>query len=173
MRGVLAFLSLLVYSVAIAADQGIYDENEVRLHMSIDQPTDADQAMLRQLSGWENWNQYGWMTIMSERTGLPHRAWGAGLEFDGNNIETKHLNFVESTLPFFGISQDQIAPEFNKNRSPKHDRIFQTQEVDGYEVLLSKLQTKWRDGKLVLFGLDWWADAQVPEGDLLTENETL
>ena len=110
MKGVLVFLSLLVYSVAIAADQGIYDENEVRLHMSIDQPTDADQAMLRQLSGWENWNQYGWMTIMSERTGLPHRAWGAGLEFDGNNIETKHLNFVESTLPFFGISQDQIAP---------------------------------------------------------------
>lgn len=173
MRGVLAFLSLLVYSVAIAADQGIYDENEVRLNMSIDQPTDADQAMLRQLSGWENWNQYGWMTIMSERTGLPHRAWGAGLEFDGNDIETKHLNFVESTLPFFGISQDQIAPEFNKNRSPKHDRIFQTQEVDGYEVLLSQLQTKWRDGKLVLFGLDWWADAQVPEGDVLTENAIL
>ena len=85
----------------------------------------------------------------------------------------QHLNFVETVLPYFSISQHQISVDFNKNRSLKHDRIFQKQQVNGYDVLFSQLQTKWKEGKLVLWALDWWADAYVPEGEILSDEVIL
>ena len=175
MKNILTVLGVLCYTIVLAADPSGFDPNEVRLQFSNESIMDSHQAQLRLNSGWNDWNSTtnGWMTQMSDRTGLPHRAWGAGLEFVGEAIESKHLNFIETVLPIFNIPLDQISGDLNPNRSPKHQRIFQTQEVEGYQVLLSSLQTKWRDGKLVLWGLDWWADAQVPEGDLLDENQIL
>ena len=175
MRGLLAVIGLTIGGVLFASDSVGDDQYEIRLNMSVNQPTETQQAWLRKKSGWDNWNQTtsGWMTIMSERTGLPHRAWGAGIDFDGVDVETKHLNFVETVLPYFSIPQNQIAADFNKNRSPKHDRIFQKQQVNGYDVLLSQLQTKWKEGKLVLWALDWWADAYVPEGEILSDEVIL
>ena len=175
MKNFFTLIGLLFCTTVLAADPSGFDPNEVRLIMSTEALNDDQQALLRINSGWNDWNSgtSGWMVMMSEKTGLPHRAWGEGLEFDGNDIETKHLNFIESIFPIFDISTDQIAPEFNQNRSPKHTRIFQGQEVDGYSVLLSQLQTKWFDGKLVLWGLDWWPDAHVPEGEILSENQIL
>ena len=158
MRGLLAVIGLTIGGVLFASDSVGDVQYEIRLNMSVNQPTETQQAWLRKKSGWDNWNQTtsGWMTIMSKRTGLPHRAWGAGIDFDGGDVETKHLNFVETVLPYFSISQHQISVDFNKNRSLKHDRIFQKQQVNGYDVLLSQLQTKWKEGKLVLWALDWW-----------------
>lgn len=179
MKNLLVIFTLFASTVVLAADPVGNDPYEVRLNMSVEQPTENQQAWLRLQSGWNEWNSTinsttnGWMAIMSDRTGLPHRAWGAGLDFSGEHVAEKHEDFVQTVLPFFNISTDQISQEFNSNRSPKHDRIFQYQVVEGYRVLLSELQTKWRDGKLVLWGLDWWADAYVPEGEILSENEIL
>ena len=106
MRGLLAVIGLTIGGVLFASDSVGDDQYEIRLNMSVNQPSETQQAWLRKKSGWDNWNQTtsGWMTIMSERTGLPHRAWGAGIDFDGVDVETKHLNFVETVLPFTFIT---------------------------------------------------------------------
>lgn len=175
MKNFLTLLALCYCTCVLAVDPSGFDPNEIRLGITSYLIDDAQQAQLRMNSGWQNWNSTtnGWMVMMSEKTGLPHRAWGKGIEFIGNDVETKHLDFVATAFPYFDVNPNILSDDFNINRSSKHERVFQNQQVDGYTVLLSQIQTKWSDGKLVMWGLDVWPDAHVPEGEILSDNQIL
>ena len=170
------FVSLVLSNV-FASVEGGSDEYEVRLVSNTNVVNDHNQAMLRMSSEWMNWedNHDGWMAIMDDMTGLPHRAWGPGIDVNGISLELKHSNFVSQELSMFGVKTDHLAtPRFsNKTGANIHERVFQSQTVNGYDVLLSQIQTKWRGGELGMWGVDWWADAHVPEGEILGDDVIL
>ena len=168
------FVCLVLSNVFASVEVGS-DEYEVRLVSNPNVVNDHNQAMLRMSSEWMNWeaDNIGWMAIMDDMTGLPHRAWGPGIDVNGISLELKHSNFVSQELSMFGVITDHLAtPRFsNKTGENIHERVFQSQTVNGYDVLLSQIQTKWRGGELVMWGIDWWADAHVPEGDVLGDDD--
>ena len=100
MKKILIIFSLFASNAALAADPLDNDPYEVRLNISVNQPTENQQAWFRRQSGWSEWNSTtdGWMAIMSDRTGLPHRAWGGGLDFSGENVAEKHEDFVQTVF---------------------------------------------------------------------------
>ena len=172
MKNLLAIIGVFIAFNAMGADSTGYDPNEIRLNFNKSEYSEYQQVLLRNNSAWEDWNSYGWMAMMSPKTGLPHRAWGTGLEIEGADLEAKHENFLEE-LQIFGIDLISISSEIHQNRSSKHHRFFQSQTFNGYPVLFSQLQTKWRDGKLVLWSLDWYNDLAISEAEILSENELL
>jgi len=147
------------------------DVNEIRLSISSSDLSQNSQALLRATSYWSQWeiSHAGWMTTMSSKTGFPHRAWGPGVVISGADIDSKHNEFVVNQLTLFGIDKSQLSDAVVVANSESHSRVFQTQTISGYPVLFSQLQTKWKEGKLVMWGLDWWSDAELPVGDLLDD----
>ena len=71
----------------------------------IDDPQPDEQFALREASGWNNWaaDHAKWRCIMSEATGLPHRAFGPAIDVPGQSIADKASAFVASELNGFGI----------------------------------------------------------------------
>ena len=171
------FISLGIISHVLASGEIGNDEYEVRLVSSSSVVNEDSQAMLRKSSEWASWeaDNDGWMAIMDEMTGLPHRAWGPGIDIDGVGLEIKHSTFVEQGLSMFGVRAEQLADArySDKMGESNHQRVFQSQIVDGYDVLLSQIQTKWKGDKLVMWGVDWWGDAQVPVGEILNDDVIL
>ena len=147
------------------------DVNEIRLSITSTEISQESQAVFRTTSYWSQWeiNHPGWIASMSAKTGLPHRAWGSAITVNGAGVESKHDEFVVNELTLFGIDKTQLSDDFVFVNSGSHSRVFQTQTISGYPVLFSQVQTKWKDGKLVMWGLDWWSDAEVPVGDLLVD----
>jgi hypothetical protein len=175
MKSFLAIIGLVICGSVFAADPTGDDVYQVRLQISTGAPSELQQANLRAASSWNVWadSHSGWRAIMSDRTGLPHRAWGTSIVVDGTDLETKHNHFVADVLSTFGVLPEHLSDDIVSNRSGKHDRFFQGQTVSGYPVLQSVIQTKWKSGKLLMWGLDWWPDATVPEGDVLSDSEVL
>ena len=64
------------------------DPFEVRLDVKDGMPEEQQQAILRNQSEWADWslNHPKWRSIMSPRTGLPHRAFGPAIEIAGPGI---------------------------------------------------------------------------------------
>ncbi len=162
-------------SEAEASSVGLGDIYEVRLVVNSRGVNEEAQAELRANSEWESWviDNDGWMSIMDARTGLPHRAWGSGVEVEGATLEMRHDAFVSQDLTAFGVVVESTANArfAHKMKVSSHERVFQSQIVEGYDVLLSQIQTKWKNDKLVMWGLDWWADAEVPEGEVMNDDE--
>ena len=173
----IGFVFLGIISHVFASGETGNDEYEVRLVSSSSVVNEDSQAMLRKSSEWASWeaDNEGWMAIMDDMTGLPHRAWGPGIDIGGVGLETKHSTFVEQGLSIFGVRAEQLADArySDKMGESNHQRVFQSQIVDGYDVLLSQIQTKWKGDKLVMWGADWWGDAQVPVGEILDDDVIL
>ena len=171
------FVYLVLLSCVFASNDVGGDQYEVRLVSKSSVVNEDSQAMLRMSSEWMSWeaDHEGWMALMDDKTGLPHRAWGAGIDVTGADLNQRHTTFVEQGLSMFGVKSEHLAEArfSEKMRENSHARVFQSQRVNGYDVLLSQIQTKWKDGKLVMWGLDWWSDAYVPEGDILDDGALL
>ncbi|MBT6175069.1 MAG: T9SS type A sorting domain-containing protein [Flavobacteriales bacterium] len=178
MKNLIAIAFSLVCFQFVVDAQSV-DVYEVRLSLGdltsiVDE---VDQAVLRAESEWGVWsNEHeGWRVVMGGGTKLPHRAWGGGIEVEGEGLEMRHAVFVQGEMSLFGVDVDQLgeARYAYKSSGAIHERAFSNQTIEGYDVLLSSLTTKWRDGKLVMWGLDWWPDAIVPEGQILSDDEIL
>ncbi len=175
------FLSIVIGVLCshFLGDAQSIDSYEVRLqHGDLSSITgEAEQAQLRLDSEWDVWvNEHdGWRVVMGDGTRLPHRAWGQGIEVEGDGLEMRHSVFAHGDMTMFGVDAAQISGTkyVRKSSGAIHDRAFSSQTVSGYDVLLSSLTTKWRDGKLVMWGLDWWPDATVPDGQVLSDEEIL
>lgn len=178
MKNLIAICFSLVSLGGIVNAQNI-EANEVRLRLgeSATIIEEVEQAKLRSQSEWGVFESEheGWRVVMGGGTKLPHRAWGGGIEIEGQGLEMQHAAFSQGEMNIFGVNVNQVGETKYAHKSTKgvHDRAFSTQIIDGYEVLLSSLITKWRDGKLVMWGLDWWPDAIVPEGDILSDDEII
>lgn len=166
----LAILAFYVSSSQAQFDPtGSWDPQEIRLlNMELD-PSDAQQAQLRTASAWPEWaaNHPKWRTIMSASTGLPHRAFGPAMELGGSGIEEKAMNFAATSLVDFGV-QDELEWTIHQ-QTGRHEWAFANQTVNGIPVEGGRITTKWLDGKLVLWGADWFRDAAIPSGDWLSE----
>lgn len=168
---VLFFLASVTSSLLATEPTGL-DAHEVKLQFKSDQPTHFSQSQLRANSNWSTWEQTtdGWMAIFNEKTGLPHRAWGKGIPMNG------HEDFLNTVLTNFNVDISQLS-EIHSVRAGEngsiHDRFFQGQTVDGYPVLFSSVQSKWKDSKLIMWSADVWRDAAVPEGIILSDSEIL
>jgi hypothetical protein len=149
------------------------DLHEVRFRGTpVTVPQETQQARLRAESAWPGFatEHPRWQAVMDAHTGLPHRAYGPGLTYDGMDWEGRLLAF-EAELAAFGINADF---EWDVHESgAKHDWAFAQQSVEGVPVFGAKVMTKWRDGALVAWGADWYRDATFPEGELLSEQDLL
>ncbi|MGY8929552.1 MAG: hypothetical protein ACKVHK_07775, partial [Flavobacteriales bacterium] len=178
MKNLIAIAFSLVCFQFVVDAQSI-DVYEVRLSLGDLTPKveEVDQVVLRAESEWGVWasEHDGWRVVMGRGTKLPHRAWGGGIEVEGEGLEMRHAVFVQGEMSMFGVDVDQLgeARYAYKSSGAIHERAFSSQTIEGYDVLLSSLTTKWREGKLVMWGLDWWPDAIVPEGQILSDDEIL
>src|SRR6056300_551257 len=93
----LTFLAGLLAFAAGAQNEALYDISiavdplEVRMLPLTDDPQPDEQRVLRETSGWNSWaaDHTNWRCIMSEATGLPHRAFGPAIDVPGQSIADK------------------------------------------------------------------------------------
>ena len=148
----------------------VMDPLEVRLDRLEKDPSETQQRILREASGWNQWTEAHpkWRAIMSEATGLPHRAFGPAVPFSGNNLAEKAQNWFDSSLDSFGIASQGIAWDMHTGTG-RHEWAFAEQTFNGIPVEGGRLTTKWLNGELVLWGADWHRDIAMPEGEMLSE----
>ena len=107
----LTFLASLLAFAAGAQNDALYeisvaiDPIEVRMLPLTDDPQLDEQRFLRDASGWNTWaaDHANWRCIMSEATGLPHRAFGPAIEVPGLTIADKTVAFAAEELDEFGV----------------------------------------------------------------------
>ncbi len=165
---------VLSFCLAITAiSQSQYDPYELRFRgIPMTVPEETEQARLRAASGWSDFVEAHprWQAIMDGHTGLPHRAYGPAWAVEGATWAEKLAAF-EGAVAGFGLPGNL---EWTwRETAAKHDWAFATQHVEGIAVYGGKLMTKWHDGALVSWGADWYHDAAVPEGELLSSDALL
>lgn len=160
---------MLLTSRAFAVDPTeARDPNEIRLEPLFGAVDAAEQEVLRQDHAWQAFEDANpkWRAIMHPATGLPHRAYGPALAFDGAE------DFGAEVLTRFGIDAEAIS--WRQVETPgKHDWVFADQIIDGLTVFGGRLTTKWLGEELVMWGADWYRDAEIPTGQWLAEDELM
>jgi hypothetical protein len=132
-------------------------------------PEENRQRELRAASGWSEWSSDHprWRTIMSEATGLPHRAFGPAIDVPGGDLAAKAQLWFETNMGAFGILSQPLEWQLSEGTG-RHSWAFANQIVNGIEVEGGRLTTKWLNGQLVLWGADWFRNVAVPEGETLS-----
>ena len=159
----LAAQSDALYDVHVAIDP-----LEVRMLPLNEDPQSEAQRALRDASGWNEWSQERptWRAIMGDVTGLPHRAFGPALAYDGATVEEKATAFAASDLTSFGIEFDGAWT--TESKMGKHTWAHAQQFSQGIPVKGGKLVTKWWNGQLVMWGADWYRDVPQDADELLS-----
>lgn len=90
------FVYLVLLSYVFASNDVGGDQYEVRLVSKSSVVNEDSQAMLRMSSEWMSWeaDHEGWMALMDDKTGLPHRAWGAGIDVTGADLNQRHTTLL-------------------------------------------------------------------------------
>ncbi len=131
----------------------------------------GEQARLGKQIAWQQFQQgpgHGWKARFDQRTGLPYRAWGKGIDLDLGAAPTAAL--VESRVR--GILRDHPGllgmdvDELVLGRSGRVDRtdtwyLRLDQHHDGVPVYRSSVELRVRFGKLVMLGVKTHPD--IPE----------
>jgi hypothetical protein len=173
MRILLACAALLFGSLVTHAQSDIEfytDPLEVRLPFPKPVTTDAIlQQELREAGGWKYFanDHNGWYAMMSAEHGQPHRAWGKPLDIPGGSTLAKADWFVNNEMRRFGVDPQTLSAPRSYD-SKKHSFVRYTQVIEGIEVKRSDIVLKFHDGRLIMFGCDYYDDPQLPEGALLS-----
>ena len=152
-----------LYDVSVALDP-----LEVRMLPMNEDPQQDAQRSLREASGWNTWSEdrLTWRAIMSEATGLPHRAFGPALAYEGATVEEKAAAFAANDLASFGI--DFEGEWTTESKMGKHTWAHAQQYAEGIPVKGGKLVTKWWNGQLIMWGADWYRDVPQDADELLS-----
>ncbi len=133
-------------------------------------PDANGQALLRHhCAGWRQFAAENprWRAVMDARTGLPHRAFGPGIAYAGLNVLARTQAFAAEHLLALGLPD---GLEWTLAQSTgKHDWAFATQTLEGFPVIGTRATVKWRENEVVLWGVDWYPQATLPEGEWLSE----
>ena len=172
------FLGFSIAFASIASAQGEHfaihtpllaaDPFEIRLDVKDGMPEEQQQAILRNQSEWADWsmNHPKWRSIMSPKTGLPHRAFGPAIEIAGAGIAQKANSFVTNDLALFGV---EFQGEWTtQTTTGQHQWAFAQQSFDGIPVEGGQIVTKWWNDQLVMWGADWYRDVAMPDGEVLS-----
>jgi hypothetical protein len=169
--GMVLLQAIVPTSVMAQIDHiAVMDPLEIRMDRLEKDPEEQQQRKLREASGWNQWvSEYaGWRAIMSESTGLPHRAFGPGMAVAGDDLVVKAQHWFEANMGIFGVATEPLDWEVNSGTG-RHEWAFADQKINGIPVEGGRLTTKWLNGKLVLWGADWYRDASIPEGEVLSD----
>ena len=163
----LTFLASLLAFAAGAQNDALYDISvaidplEVRMLPLTDDPQPDEQRLLREASGWNSWaaDHANWRCIMSEATGLPHRAFGPAIDVPGLTIADKATAFAAAELDAFGV--DAPLTWDIESKMGQHTWAHAEQKWQGIPVKGGKLVTKWWNDQLIMWGADWYQG--IPE----------
>ncbi|MBC8173015.1 MAG: hypothetical protein H7X71_03825, partial [Chitinophagales bacterium] len=164
MRNLLTIALISCISVAHAQSHFKKDPYAVTFIENTHYKPDARvQQNLREADVWQNFiGEHGkWSVEFNELNGMPHRAYGAGIETTGSTPEERAMNFMSAELNGFNPVSDQLV--LNKvNTSPKYQYVHFRQQYEGLDVLWSEATFRIsNDGKIVMFGLDVYNNISV------------
>lgn len=149
------------------------DPHEIRFRsIPLTAPEESEQARLRAGSAWPSFAAAHprWQAVMDAHTGLPHRAYGPGVVYAGEDAAARLAAF-EAELAGFGVPGG--LPWEVHESGAKHDWAFAKQVVEGIPVHGGMVMTKWHNGELVSWGADWYRDAAVPDAAVLGSDALL
>jgi len=126
------------------------DEYEVKWPATPPVQTDRQQA-LREMAPWQHFLQDhpGWMVHFNEGSGMPHRAYGPGIQLIGD-LES----FRQSLLSYFTTSEIIAFAAKESYFQGGYQFFRSTQTYQGMEVLTSKMEIRLKGGKVVMWGMD-------------------
>ncbi len=140
-----------------------HDDYEIRYIKESMQMNNQVQENLRNNSPWQNFlsNYPQWFTYFNEYNYKPHRAFGSPIILsNGNSLEERFLNFVNTNLNDFNIPQDIVLTRETEN--DKYINLDFTQYYNNLEIIDSRIYAKITlDNKLVAFGLDVFSDISL------------
>ena len=161
-------LALMAQSDALYQFDVSVDPLEVRMLPLNEDPEPESQRALRVESGWNDWamDHPRWRSIMSEATGLPHRAFGPAIEIEGSTVAEKAAAFAASELASFGV--EAVGDWQIESKMGQHTWAHAYQTSQGIPVKGGKLVTKWWNGQLIMWGADWYRDVPVDANEVLS-----
>lgn len=170
----LIFFAVLMAFAASAQTEALYDIGvvidplEVRMAPLNDDPEPEEQRMLRETSEWNNWasNHANWRCVMSEATGLPHRAFGPAIDVPGLTIADKAFTFAAEELVGFGIDAPMVWDI--ESKMGQHTWAHAEQTWQGISVKGGKLVTKWWNDQLIMWGADWYQGIPEDASEILS-----
>ena len=121
------------------------------------------QQQLRESDAWKNFaSKHGtWNVLFDERTGAPHRAYGAGFVLPGSDATDRANKFIATELISFSVAPEQLVLRKSFS-SAKYQYVDYFQTYDGLEILNSRVTVRTTlDNRLVLFGADVFNDIQI------------
>lgn len=173
MKSLLLFATAVLWTTACFAQSELEyyaDPHEVRLFKEeVQQPTQEQQQFLRNHTAWNSFSEAfdNWYGVIDPLSQMPHRAWGAPLVTTGSDVCERAENVLTNQLNAFGVDMDQLGPCM-VGTTAKHERAIFKQYVNGIEVLRSQIILKFFEDKLIMAGLDYFPNAELPEGDALS-----
>ncbi|MCY7409803.1 MAG: M36 family metallopeptidase, partial [Chitinophagales bacterium] len=121
------------------------------------------QQDLRGSAAWSSFQtkHTGWKPIFDERSGMPHRAYGSGIQLTGSgDAASKALNFIKTEMSSFNINTENLV--LRNSMQSKYNYVDFYQTYLGLEVLNSRVTVRsTKQDQVILFGADVYNDIQI------------
>lgn len=135
---------------------------------------EQNQEAFNQSHQWDKFSAKGWKAVWDEVLGTPHRAWGKPFKIEGfesinneNVLEASH-QFLKEYAEAFQISQEHLKVIRTLHRNKTWYVTFQ-QYYEDMPVIFSRVELRISDdAKVGLFGVDYFKDITIQEGEDLT-----
>jgi Zn-dependent metalloprotease len=135
-------------------------------------PDFAKQQQLRSSAAWLAFStkHNDWKPIFDERNGMPHRAYGKGIQLTGSgDVASKSLDFIKTEMSSFNIKTEDLVLRNSKKSKYNYVDFYQT--YLGLEVMNSRVTVRSTlDEKVILFGADVYNDIQLNTNPQLSDD---
>lgn len=138
------------------------DDAEIRYSQHVAPLNKTKQATLRQSGPWKIFTEShpDWNVHLDERSAMPHRAYGKGIEVAGTTPEERAQQFITDHLQAWSLENYTLVAQPTA-KSKKFDVVRFSQLYNGVEVLESALIIKLQGNKVVQFGMDLYPIADL------------
>lgn len=152
---------------------GTIDPHEVRYFQGA--PYDLNrQQDLRSLPQWRQFlDENGtWYVHFNERTGLPHRGYGAPIPVTGSGATEMAMAFAAQQLSAFNLPLESLVST-GKEIHGKYDQVNFRQYYNGLHVIGSRYTVKLYQGKVIMFGCDVYPDINLSTEPAISEAQAI
>jgi|JI6StandDraft_1071083.scaffolds.fasta_scaffold00871_2 Zn-dependent metalloprotease len=164
-----SFFCILAFSQN--SPEGNFDPFEIRSNVT--QPYDViQQQRLRSQTHWENFvaTNGTWYVHFDEKSGMPHRAYGAPISISGNSIEEKAIQFAHEKLAQYQIDPTALQ-SFGNTIKGKYTYVNFRQTYQNIEVLGSRYMVKFFNDNVVAFGCDLYPILTINTTPTISESQ--
>ncbi len=145
-------IALCLPSIAQKDIHHNYDPYEIRFISKENVSSDANyQAALRQGQAWSGFTAAhpGWHSEFDEDNQRPARAFGPGIQVEGENATSRALSFIANELTDFNIQLEQLSL-ITVTDNGKHHQVFFEQQYQDIPVMYSNTMVKMTyDGRVI------------------------